>query len=36
MVSFEVVKPMCSEVRVDSGMRPVMGTDALAYSMCNV
>ena len=26
-----MVKPTCSEVRVDSGMRPVMGTDALAW-----
>lgn len=26
-----MAKPTCPEVRADSGMRPVMGTDALAW-----
>lgn len=26
-----MAKPICPEVRADSGMRPVMGTDALAW-----
>ena len=26
-----MVKPTCPEVSADSGMRPVMGTDALAW-----